>query len=233
MVLKRMRDILVATIHEGLDKIENPVVMINQYLRDMEAEIDRAKASVVKHKTLAESFMRQGRYAADMAEKRSRQAQLAFDAGEEDLARKAIGERKYYEERAEYYKDLADKASHQAAELEKDLRRLQDKYEALRDRKFSLIARANAAMTKERIQASLHRYNGESALREFERMEDRIREMEIRANVAAFYGARCADAKLAKLEWNDEIEKEIEHMRKQKALRENKPEDTDSAEERA
>ncbi len=76
MVLKRMRDILVATIHEGLDKIENPVVMINQYLRDMEAEIDRAKASVVKHKTLAESFMRQGRHAADMAEKRSRQAQL-------------------------------------------------------------------------------------------------------------------------------------------------------------
>ncbi|MFP9216828.1 PspA/IM30 family protein, partial [Enterococcus faecalis] len=43
MVLKRIRDMFVASVHEGLDKMENPKVMLNQYVRDMESDIAKAK----------------------------------------------------------------------------------------------------------------------------------------------------------------------------------------------
>ncbi len=58
MVLKRLRDITVATIHEGLNKIENPVVMLNQYLRDLEEEISRAKDSITKQIMLENIFQK-------------------------------------------------------------------------------------------------------------------------------------------------------------------------------
>lgn len=229
MVFKRMRDIFVATINEGLDKVENPVVMINQYLRDMENEIGKAKSSIVRQKTLEESFRRQWHYAKDMAEKRGRQAQLAFDGGEEDLARKAIAEKKYYEERAEYYDKLYHKATEQVKELDDQLARLREKFEVLRDRKFSLVARANAAKTKERMQMSMQRFDGESAVREFERMEDRIREIEIRSSLYEPSADKNDYSKLTKLEYNDDVEKEIEKMRQAKAALEKDPSASDQA----
>ena len=39
-IFKRMKDITKASLHEALDKLEDPVVMLNQYLRDMEQEIN-------------------------------------------------------------------------------------------------------------------------------------------------------------------------------------------------
>ena len=36
-IFKRMKDMTKASVNELLDKMEDPVVMLNQYLRDMEA----------------------------------------------------------------------------------------------------------------------------------------------------------------------------------------------------
>lgn len=56
MVLKRIRDMFVASVHEGLDKMENPKVMLNQYVRDMESDIAKAKQTIVKQHTIAYQF---------------------------------------------------------------------------------------------------------------------------------------------------------------------------------
>ena len=47
-IFKRMKDMTKASVHELLDKMEDPVVMLNQYLRDMEAEIHTAELTVAK-----------------------------------------------------------------------------------------------------------------------------------------------------------------------------------------
>lgn len=53
MVLKRIRDMFVASVHEGLDKMENPKVMLNQYVRDMESDIAKANNCETAHDCLS------------------------------------------------------------------------------------------------------------------------------------------------------------------------------------
>jgi phage shock protein A len=47
-VFKRITDMTKAGMNEMLDKVEDPVVMLNQYIRDMEEEIAQAEVTVAK-----------------------------------------------------------------------------------------------------------------------------------------------------------------------------------------
>ena len=47
-VFKRIKDMTKASVNDMLDKVEDPIVMLNQYLRDMEAEIHEAEVTVAK-----------------------------------------------------------------------------------------------------------------------------------------------------------------------------------------
>ena len=42
-ILKRIKNIVVADVHQTLDKIENPVSMLKQYLRETEQQITKAE----------------------------------------------------------------------------------------------------------------------------------------------------------------------------------------------
>lgn len=47
-VFKRISDMTKASINELLDKVEDPIVMLNQYIREMEEEIAKAEVTVAK-----------------------------------------------------------------------------------------------------------------------------------------------------------------------------------------
>ncbi len=207
-MIKRVRDIVVATVHEVLDHLEDPRAMIKQYLRDVENEINKAKDAIIRHQVMAERFERQAEEALRMAARRKMQAEQALEAGEEELARKALSEMKHWEARADQYRTCADKTAGQVRELKEQLSRLEKKYQELRDKKDALIARANAAKTKQRIHTTLHKIDSESAIRGFERMEERIAQMEFQANAHA--GENAGESYLA---YADEVEKELAKMR--------------------
>ena len=57
-IFKRVRDITVASINEILDKVEDPVAMLNQYLRDMESEIQKAEVAVARPGRVGEKVER-------------------------------------------------------------------------------------------------------------------------------------------------------------------------------
>lgn len=216
MVFKRIRDLVVATVNEGIDRMEDPIIMINQYLRDMEEELEMAHHSVVRHKSLEQNFKQRQEEAERMSEKRFKQAHLAMDAGNEDLGKKALYEKKHYDERATYYKNLYEKATVQVQELLEGVSKLKSKYEELRDRKVALVARANAAKTKGAIQVSLQKSHHHHTLKDFERLEGRIRDMEVRVNL---FGGETVQPKadpFKALENEDEIEQTLELMREER-----------------
>ncbi|MHA6165982.1 stress responsive protein LiaH [Bacillus mojavensis] len=210
MVLKRMRDMFVASVHEGLDKLENPKVMLNQYVRDMESDIAKAKQTIVKQHTIAYQFKKKYEEANDVAGKRKNQAQLAFDADEEELAKKALTEMKYLEGKAAEHKASYEQASSQLAELKEQLATLETRLQDVKDKKQALIARANAAKAKEHMNATFDKIDSESAYREFLRIENRIEELEIRADYSK---SAEAGTETSQSEFADEVEAEIEKMR--------------------
>ncbi|WP_096201465.1 PspA/IM30 family protein [Bacillus sp. FJAT-45350] len=184
MVFRRIRDITMATIHEGLNQIENPVSMLNQYLRDLDEEINKGKEAITKQMMLESKFQNQQQEMELLAAKRLKQAELALKAGEEVLARKAFYEKKRYEEKAEYYKDLAEKNQIEVLDLKENLEAMLEKFTQLRDKKNALLARANAARTKEKMHEAIVKFDSEQAEKGFARMEERIFEMETRNRVS-------------------------------------------------
>lgn len=217
MVFKRMGDMISATIHEGLDQIENPRVMLNQYLRDMEDEVSKAKHAIMNQQTLKQGFYRKMDEARKLVSKRREQAQMAYDASEEDLARTALAEMKHYEAKVNQYQALYDKATEQVRELQGQLSQLEEKFQVLKDKKYALIARANAAKAKQHMNNSLNRVDSESSFREFQRLEDRIHEMEIKANTWDDAGFdSTANHPFMKVEYAEAAEKELNKLRERK-----------------
>lgn len=215
-MLKRIGDMIAATIHEGLDKLEDPRVMLNHYLRSAEQELYQARDSIRKQQMLEQGFRRKAEEARNMAKKRHQQAQLAFDAGEEGLARAALAEMKHYEAKAQEYQEVSERLAEQLTELRGGLAQLEERVQALKDKKHALIARAHAARTKEQIFSSLHRVDSSNTFREFQRLEERIMELEMKANAWDLEGWSSPTPSLAALEYAEEAERELEKMRQAK-----------------
>lgn len=116
-IFKRMKDMTKASVHELLDKVEDPVVMLNQYLRDMESEIHQAEVTVAKQ--MANEHRMKQRYdeAARSAMDRESKAEAALRSGHEDVARKMLEEKLYFEQRTNEFSDLYVEAKTQAEEL--------------------------------------------------------------------------------------------------------------------
>ncbi|SFG38473.1 phage shock protein A (PspA) family protein [Desulfotomaculum arcticum] len=219
MVFKRIRDLTLATIHDGLDAMESPVSMLNQYLRDLEDEIEKAQEAVVKQIMIEKKFNEYQNDAKHMAEKRMRQATLAVGAGAEELARRALRDKKQYAAKAEQYEEMGTEAHQKVLELKEQLKEMKEKYYQLRDRKIELISRANAAKTKKQMNAVLSKFDSESALKGFKRMEERIMEWETEAEVRRVGPQDTYVQQLAALEPDEEVEKELAALKAGNAAR--------------
>ena len=72
-VFKRIKDMTKASVNDMLDKVEDPIVMLNQYLRDMEAEIHEAEVTVAKQmaneRRMKQRLMRQNAHRYNVSPK--------------------------------------------------------------------------------------------------------------------------------------------------------------------
>lgn len=209
-ILKRLRDVTVASVHEVIDSLEDPVTMLNQYMRDMEAEINRVEVAVARQVAVEKKFRQQYKEALAMAEKRDHQANLAISAGEDDLARRALLEKKQYSARAEEYQQLYQTASAAAQQMREKLAELKDEFYKMRAKKYELTTRAQVARTRKHLNHVITGLGSESASRGFARMEEKVLRMEAEAEMSS-ERVRTASA----LDWamaplaDDEIEAEL------------------------
>lgn len=211
MVFKRIRDFTTAAIHEWIDGLEDPMMMLKQYIRDMEAEIEKAERAVAKQKTLAEKFQRQADEARKFVAKRAGQAQLAVEAGEEDLARQALHSKLQYEEQVNQYEKLHEEAETQQQELMKQLVEMKERYQLLKDRKHAMAAKAQAVKTKESINDTIAKLDCDRIITSFSRIEDKILEMEHRSKVRNT--SESYDVRMTKLEHHEAVEAELNKLK--------------------
>jgi phage shock protein A len=208
MIFKRICDIVKAGVNETLDKVESPSIMVKQYLRDIEEEILKAERALTnqivlekRHASLVEATRAQ-------IAKRTRQAELAVDTGAEDLAKVALEDKVVLESNLAVYEGQLATLQGNVETLTEQLAELQEKYRELQVKKQYLLARAQAAKTTQALNVTLTSIDTKSAVRGFQRMEERVEELE--AHAAASQRIRSTYRALDRLTPNTTLQDKVE-----------------------
>ncbi|WP_123039367.1 PspA/IM30 family protein [Cohnella candidum] len=185
-VFQRMKDITKASIHDLLDKMEDPIVMLNQYLRDMEIEIREAEVTVARQMAAERRMKQRLDEASRHGLERESQAELALRGGNELLARKLLEEKLQFDQQVAELAGFHAQANAQVAELTAQLHEMKEEFYKLRNKRNDLAARAQMAKARKQMAQvnTLHAIEAGNAAAGFNRMEEKILQMEAEADVA-------------------------------------------------
>lgn len=221
-IFKRLRDLTMASVNDLLDKAEDPVKMLNQFLRDMEEDILEAEAAVAKQIAIEKKFKQQVDEAEDMVNRRGEQAMKALEQGNEELARKALQDKKEHQGRYDEYKRQYDIAKTNADQLRSQLSEMKDEFGKMKNKKDLLIARAESAKAQKQINQTMSGFGVDNAAKGFDRMTEKVLQMEAEAEASKDIRSsnRTLDDELEQLDkGGSAVDDELEAMKAQLAAR--------------
>jgi phage shock protein A len=200
-IFKRLRDLTTASINDILDKAEDPVKMLNQFLRDMEEDIMEAESAVAKQIAIEKKFKVQVDEAQEMVQKRQEQAVKALEQSNEDLARRALEDKKEHQIRYDEMIKQHAIAKTNADQLRSQLSEMKDEFNKMKNKKDLLIARAESAKAQKTINQAMSGFGTDNAAKGFDRMSEKVLQMEAEAQASGELRAsnRSLDDELDKL----------------------------------
>lgn len=179
-ILKRVRDISVATLNEMLEQSEDPVRLIDRYLYSQKEQIDQSERLYMQCLNHGHSLRQQLLQAEQMKEKREQQALIALKAGEESIAKMALQEKIIHEEKAEQYRGLYEESKKTILELQEQLNQLKADYQEVAAKRGYYQARLETVRLQQQLNARMSA-GGADTPRMFARLEDRVSDMELEA----------------------------------------------------
>ncbi len=215
-VFKRVKTLVSADFNTILDRIEDPVSMLNQHLREVEKEIQQATATLANQIFIEKKYEASIKETETIIQKRSRQAELAVEKQEEDIARLAIQDKLENEKKLTIQKEQYLTIKDQSNMLCYQIDRLREKYGELHSRKLALISRMNVAQTSVNLSKVTSSINPEIVTKGFQQVEDKVLQLEAQAEASQFGFPRSNP--LEGNLFNAEVEKELSKLKELKAV---------------
>ena len=208
---KRMFGIAKAESHAVLDKIEDPIRMTEQGIRDLKKDLQASMESLAQVKAasirLKNDADDQKSAAADFERKamlllqKVKSGQLEQGEGER-LATEALSKKSEFMDRSGSLTDQYQKQHAMADQLQSKINNLKQTIRKYENDLITLKARAKTANSMKKINQQLASIDSNSTLAMLERMKDRVQEEE---SLAEAYGQVAGGSKTVE----DEIDKAL------------------------
>lgn len=183
-IFARLATLIKSNLNDLISRSEDPEKMLNQVVIDMANQLIEAKkqvaVSIADEKRLAKQAEQEAANAAEW----ERRAMLAIKAGDDALAKEALNRKKEHDQLATTYKDQWQKQKQAVDQLKTALRLLNNKIEEAKRKKNVLIARKKRAEAQKAIQETMSGLNNASAFETFDRMSNKIDQIEAEAEAA-------------------------------------------------
>ncbi|RCX18137.1 phage shock protein A (PspA) family protein [Fontibacillus phaseoli] len=222
-LFNRIANLTKASLHEVLNKLENPVIMTGQYLRNLEDDIRIAENMLKEQQMNASIRLRKSEDAANAAKESELRALAALEAGDEAGAKVAAAAKIRYEEQAQQYATEAKEAQDRVAELEYRLKEGKEEHARLKEKRNELATRVRKVEEHEQMERPNFSRGMDygAAARGFERMEEKILEWEAGTQLSgqSYTGSGASSA--TNPEDNTAVAEELQRMKEQLASRKN------------
>lgn len=181
-LFKRVSDTIRANLNALMDKEEDPEKLLDQYLQDMAKDLAEAEAAVARQLAVARRVKIQMDEALALVQKREHQALEALKQNREDLARKALEDKKIKQEKAEDCRLEYENCQMIAEKLKVQWQAMKSEYEKLQIKRTSLIVRAQSARAKKEIYSIQDGLSSDSTRLKFNQIEDELSRLEAEVN---------------------------------------------------
>ena len=184
-VFSRISTVFKANVNDALTKAEDPEKLLNQVTIEMNEQLVDTKQKVAA--AIADEKRLQRQYQETTAEAKGweEKATTAVQKERDDLAREALARRNEVQQLADEFKIQWDKQRQAVDQLKEHLRSLELKIGEANRKKYLLIARQKRAKAQKQIHETMAGMKDSSAFDTFDRMEQKVGDMEARADAAA------------------------------------------------
>jgi len=213
-IFSRVKDIVTANINALLDAAENPEQTLKLMIKEMEDTLVDEKARAAQ--LLADQKKVEGNLnvARQLIEDWQQKAELAISKNRDDLARKALEEKKSFltqiptlEERKATLLAAVEKCGHDIANLEGRLSDSKVRYEIL-------SAKAASQGLRRKMRSEGTAPVKSDAVSKFDQIEARMKKLESELDQGTPADRASVEEAFEKLEQQDDIEKELKALKK-------------------
>ena len=183
-IFQRMSLVVRSWVNALIGKAEDPQKVLEQLVSDMRGQLAGVKQDVAAAIADEKKLLAQVDREKQQADEWERRAMLAVQENRDDLAKQALVRHNEHMQHAQELNESWLKLKADTEALKELLRNLNVIIEEAKRRMNILIARARRAEVQGRIQQTMSTMSNQSAFESFERMAERIEDMERQAVAA-------------------------------------------------
>ncbi len=207
-IFSRMSNMIKAKVNNTLDEMENPIELLDQKLRDMEEQFNKAKLNSAQILGNVHEIEKKLNLAKKESADYEEKVKLALSKGNEELAKKALARKVEIDKKVNSLQSSYDNSKIQADTLKANLRSLEEEIEKTRNYRDEAAARFSNAEASQKVNEVLANVQTKNNSIQLDSIERKIQRKESLAQgLGELKDLDTFDSEFAKL---DEVDLDLE-----------------------
>lgn len=218
-LIDRIGDVINANLSGLLDRAEDPEIVLNQAIREMEDTLSELRCGTVRMIAERKELTENWRAAEFEMLEWERKAETALTHGREDLARAALAAREEIRRAAAPAEAELQALGDAIARMTGDARQLETKLAEAHARRRALAARYRGAVDRLRARTTLYDGRIDDAMARCAEIDREIDRVEAEGDMLSQTRPRDLSAEIAALESGGRVDEELAALKKRLAER--------------